>query len=95
MSSPEQQAASSQERRPRSPFLTVPEVARILRCHEKTVRRLIGRREIRATLIAGRYLIRIDDVPGALPARKPPPPPPVAPAGIASQAVRTLERRLA
>lgn len=44
-------------------LLTAAEAAVILRCHEKTVRRLIGRGELRAELVAGRWLIRPEDLP--------------------------------
>jgi excisionase family DNA binding protein len=42
---------------PMSDLLTAAEAAAELRCHEKTVRRMIGRGEIEAHLVAGRWLI--------------------------------------
>lgn len=56
-----------------SPYLTVPEVAAILRCHEKTVRRMIRRGEFRAEYVAGRWLVRECDLPGFMPPRRPGP----------------------
>jgi len=56
-------------------FLTTAEAAAELRCHEKTVRRMIGRGEIEARLVAGRWLISRE----ALPTGRPPRPPPRRP----------------
>lgn len=56
-----------------SDYLTTSEAAERLRCHEKTVRRMIGRGEIDAVLVAGRYLIDADALPLSLPPRPPPP----------------------
>lgn len=44
-------------------LLTVAEVAVELRCHEKTVRRMIQRGELPARLVAGKYLIDLADLP--------------------------------
>lgn len=62
--------------------LTTHEAAERLRCHEKTVRRMIQRGEIEADLVAGRYLIAEDALP--LGRQRPvsvPPPKPRAPRG--------------
>lgn len=76
--------------------LTALEAAAEMRCNEKTVRRMIGRGEVRARLVAGRWLIRPEDLPTRLPPRKPPPPRPrkVHGEGVAAQAVRELEESL-
>lgn len=72
--------------------LTTAEAAEALRCHEKTVRRMIGRGELRATLVAGRYLIAPEDLPTAAPPRPAPPRRrPGPPRGVASAAVREIE----
>ena len=44
------------ERPGSSAHLVVHEVAAQLRCHERTVRRMIARGELAAILVAGRYL---------------------------------------
>lgn len=76
-------------------MLTARDVAHLLRCHEKTVRRMITRGQIPARMIAGRWLIHPDDA-------IPPPAPAPAPRtytptgdGPLSQAARAiiLERR--
>jgi excisionase family DNA binding protein len=66
-----------------SRFLTTAEAAAELRCHEKTVRRMIGRGELAATYVAGRYLIDPDDLPTA---------PPRAGASRTSRPLRSLRR---
>ena len=38
-------------------FITAREAAQVMRCHEKTVRRLILRGELPGRLVAGKYLI--------------------------------------
>ena len=78
-------------------FLTAAEAALELRCNEKTVRKMIGRGEIPAVMVAGRWLIRPEDLPTRMPARRLPPPRPrkTYGDGIASQAARELEERLA
>lgn len=53
--------------------LTTVEAAQALRCHEKTVRRMIGRGEIPAHFVAGRWLIAPADLPTSLPPRPAPP----------------------
>jgi excisionase family DNA binding protein len=47
-------------------LLTAREAAAELRCHERTVRRMIGRGELPACLVAGRYLIARGDLPRAM-----------------------------
>ena len=54
-------------------LLTTAEAAAALRCHEKTVRRMIGRGEIDAHFVAGRWLIARGALPTELPIRPPPP----------------------
>jgi len=54
--------------------LTTTEAAAELRCHEKTVRRMIRRGDIPAVLVAGRWLIEEADLP--TPHRHKPTPPP-------------------
>lgn len=56
-----------------SRMLTAQEAAREMRCHEKTVRRMIGRGEIRGSIVAGKWLINEDDLPTRMPARRPGP----------------------
>lgn len=72
--------------------LTTVEAAERLRCHEKTVRRMIRRGELPAEYVAGRYLIRAEDLPTA---PRPRPLPPVrrpGPSrGVATDAVREME----
>lgn len=53
-------------------LLTTAEAAAMLRCHEKTVRRMIGRGEIDAHFVASRWLIAPEALPTALPVRPPP-----------------------
>lgn len=43
-------------------LLTAAEAARRLRCHERTIRRMIGRGDVAARLVAGRWLIHPDDL---------------------------------
>lgn len=57
-------------------LLTAREAAEILRCHEKTIRRMIRRGQLPATMAAGRWLIPEDQLPTT--ARRLPPPPPRA-----------------
>lgn len=56
-----------------SAFLTTHEAAAELRCHEKTIRRMIGRGDLRAQMVAGKYLIDPKDLPLELPPRPAPP----------------------
>ena len=75
-----------------SDWLTVPEVAAIYRCHEKTVRRMIRRGELPATFVAGRWLIDRDDT--HRPERARPLPPrrlPGPAAGPVTELVRQME----
>jgi excisionase family DNA binding protein len=77
-------------------FLTTAETAAELRCHEKTVRRMIGRGELAATFVAGRYLIDPDDLPTAppragLPRMPRSPRSSRRPVGLARQTVREME----
>ena len=77
-------------------FLTTAEAATELRCHEKTVRRMIGRGELAATYVAGRYLIDPDDLPTAPPRAGVPrtsrgPRSSRRPLGLARQIVREME----
>jgi excisionase family DNA binding protein len=44
-------------------LFTAAEAAAELRCHEKTVRRMIGRGEIPARMVAGKWLIDPMDLP--------------------------------
>jgi excisionase family DNA binding protein len=80
----------------REALLTAAEAAVELRCNEKTVRKMIGRGEIRAVMVAGRWLIRPQDLPTRMPPRRLPPPRPrkMYGEGIAAQAARELEDRL-
>lgn len=77
-------------------MLTARDVADLLRCHEKTVRRMINNGDIPARMIAGKWLIHPDD---AVPPAATTPPPerrwtPTQPGPI-SQAARDIikERR--
>jgi excisionase family DNA binding protein len=73
-------------------FLTTVEAAGELRCHEKTVRRMIRRGELAATFVAGRYLIAPADLPTAPRSRLAPPLRAPRPArGLATQVVREME----
>lgn len=73
-------------------YVTAAEAGVILRCHERTIRRMIARGEIQAVFIAGRWLIAPEDLPGALPRRPPPPVRLRGPArGPVGQAVREIE----
>ena len=56
-----------------SDLLTAAEAAAELRCHEKTVRRMIGRGEIEARLVAGRWLIARAALPTERPLPSAPP----------------------
>lgn len=79
-----------------SDLLTAMEAAMEMRCNEKTVRRMIGRGEIPARLIAGRWLIQPADLPTRVTPRKLPArrPARVHGEGVAAQAVRELEESL-
>ena len=68
-----------------------------MRCHEKTVRRMLNRGEICGERFAGRWLMHERDLPTNLPQRPPPTGRrrPRHEEGIASEAVRELEERLA
>lgn len=71
--------------------LTTAEAAEALRCHEKTVRRMIGRGDLPAVFVGGRYLIDPADLPTSAPARPAPPVRrPGAPRGRASAAARRV-----
>lgn len=48
-------------------YLTAQEAAAQLRCHERTIRRMIGDGRLPAMLIGGRYLIDPDDLPTPAP----------------------------
>lgn len=50
-------------------LLTAAEAAAELRCHEKTVRRMIGQGEIDAHFVAGRWLIAREALPTQRPRR--------------------------
>ena len=84
-------------RTPTEQLLTAAEAALELCCNEKTVRKMIGRGEIPAVMVAGRWLIRPQDLPTRMPPRRVPPPRPrkTYGEGIAAQAARELEDRLA
>ena len=73
-------------------LLTAAEVAATLRCHEKTVRRMIGRGEIDAYFVAGRWLIARGALPTELP-RRPPPhrPRPRRPGGHFAEIAREMD----
>jgi excisionase family DNA binding protein len=45
-----------------SDYLTVQEVADVMRCEHRTVRRAIKARELKAAMIGGRWLIRREAV---------------------------------
>jgi excisionase family DNA binding protein len=59
--------------RPAAELLTAAEAAEVMRCHEKTVRRMINRGELPAVLVASRYLIAVEDLP-TVPRLRPAPP---------------------
>lgn len=44
-------------------LLTAREAAAEMRCHEKTVRRMIQRGELPARLVAGKWLVAASDLP--------------------------------
>lgn len=46
-------------------FLTADEVARTLRCTRKTVQRMIRRGDLKAVMVAGRWLVAPADLPTA------------------------------
>ena len=80
-----------------SPYLTAVEAAVELRCNEKTIRRMCNRGDLTGLFVAGRWLIREDDLPTSIP-RRPAPTGRRRPrhkAGVAGEAVRELEERLA
>lgn len=60
-------------------YVTIGEVARLLRCHTETVRRMVIRGELAATKTGGKWLIDPDTLPR--PTFRPEPPP--APIGQA------------
>ncbi len=75
-----------------SDLLTAAEAAAELRCHEKTVRRMIGRGEIDAHFVAGRWLIARDALPTELPLPRPRPGPrPRAPGGHFAEIAREMD----
>lgn len=63
-------------------YLTVDQVAKLGKCHPKTIRRAIGRGELRAFRFGGRLLIREEDARARIEAEEASPNP--APSGIAS-----------
>ena len=72
--------------------LTAAEAAAELRCHEKTVRRMIGRGEIDAHFVAGRWLIAREALPTELPLPPAPPRPrPRAPGGHFAEIAREMD----
>ena len=73
-------------------LLTAAEAAAELRCHEKTVRRMIGRGEIEAHFVAGRWLIARRALPTELP-RRPSPrrPRPRTPGGHFAEIAREMD----
>lgn len=73
-------------------LLTTAEVAATLRCHEKTVRRMIGRGEIDAHFVAGRWLIARRALPTELPRRSSPHRPrPRTPGGHFAEIAREMD----
>ena len=75
-----------------SDLLTAAEAAAELRCHEKTVRRMIGRGEIDAHYVAGRWLIAREALPTELPLPPAPPRPrPRAPGGHFAEIAREMD----
>lgn len=71
-------------------LLTAQEAAAHLRCHEKTVRRMILAGKLRATRVAGRYLIDPADLPTTLTPRPAPPAPKPGQLGEASSLARRI-----
>lgn len=51
----------------RSRYLTAPEVAARLRCHERTIRRMIGRGDLPAVRVAGKWLVDEATLPAPQP----------------------------
>jgi excisionase family DNA binding protein len=45
-----------------SPYLTVQEVAEMARCEHRTVRRAIRKGELKASLIGGRWIVKVTAV---------------------------------
>jgi excisionase family DNA binding protein len=75
-----------------SDLLTAAEAAAELRCHEKTVRRMIGRGEIEARLVAGRWLIARAALPTERPLPAAPPRhPPRRPGGHFAEIAREMD----
>lgn len=72
-------------------YLTAPEAAERMRCHEKTVRRMIRRGELPAVFVAGRWLIHETDLPHT---HRPKPIPPRRLPGPAAGPVTELVRQM-
>lgn len=72
-------------------YLTAAEASERMRCHEKTVRRMIRRGELPAVFVAGRWLIAEDDLPHR---GRPQPVPPRRLPGPAAGPVTELVRQM-
>ena len=59
-------------------MLTAAQAAERLQLHEKTIRRMLLRGELRGVMVAGRWRIPEESLPSAAPARPLPPPRPAA-----------------
>jgi excisionase family DNA binding protein len=72
-------------------FLTIEEVAKVVRCEHRTVRRAIKGGELDAALIGGKWLIRPDAVDSWFESRRTtvPAPPPLPATAASTQATPT------
>lgn len=57
-----------------SPYITAREAAAVLRCNERTVRRMVQRGDIPGAVVAGKVLVLRTDLPDVLPTARPTPP---------------------
>lgn len=57
-----------------SPLITAREAADILRCNERTVRRMVQRGDIPGIVVAGKVLVPRAELPDVLPPSRPDPP---------------------
>lgn len=57
-----------------SPYLTAREAAAVLRCNERTIRRMVQRGDITGSMVAGKVLVLRASLPDVLPAARPNPP---------------------
>ena len=75
-----------------SPYLTAREAAAILRCNERTVRRMVQRGDLPGRVVAGKVLVPEADLPDMLPTRPAPPKRATAVGGLARQTLSDVRR---